>query len=92
MLKNAYLLANIGADTAENEKDLPRIRKKFGNYPIHVWDVGGNSTLDEGRLSDALPDEFARKIRAVFLRAGAGVWYSPINRFCGAIVFVLLGM
>ena len=56
MLKNAYLLANIGADTAENEKDLPRIRKKFGNYPIHVWDVGGNSTLDEGRLSDALPD------------------------------------
>ena len=56
MLKNAYLLANIDADTAESEKDLPRIRKKIGNYPIHVWDVGGNSTLDEGRLSDALPD------------------------------------
>ena len=34
MLKNAYLFAKIGADTAENEQFvLPRIAKKSGNYP-----------------------------------------------------------
>jgi hypothetical protein len=27
-------------------------------FSILVWDVGGNSTLDEGRLSEALPNEF----------------------------------
>ena len=29
MLQNAYFLAKIGADTAENERNLPKI----GNYP-----------------------------------------------------------
>ena len=33
MLKNAYLLAKIGADTAENEGNLAEILPKFGNYP-----------------------------------------------------------
>ena len=34
MLQNAYLVAKIGADTAENERHLPKICQKIGNYPI----------------------------------------------------------
>ena len=35
MPKNAYLLAKIGADTAENERNLAKNQtKKIGNYPI----------------------------------------------------------
>ena len=33
MLQNAYLLAKIGADTAENEQDFAEILPKIGNYP-----------------------------------------------------------
>ena len=33
MLKNAYLLAKIGADTAENERNFAEILPKNGNYP-----------------------------------------------------------
>ena len=34
MLQNAYLLAKIGADTAENERNFARILpEKIGSYP-----------------------------------------------------------
>ena len=33
MLQNAYLLAKIGADTAENERTFVENLPKFGNYP-----------------------------------------------------------
>ena len=33
MLQNAYLLAKIGADTAENELHFAEILPKIGNYP-----------------------------------------------------------
>ena len=33
MLQNAYFLAKIGADTAENEHHLAENLPKFGNYP-----------------------------------------------------------
>ena len=33
MLKNACLLAKIGADAAENERDFAEILPKIGNYP-----------------------------------------------------------
>ena len=33
MLQNAYLLAKIGADTAENERNFPENLPKIGNYP-----------------------------------------------------------
>ena len=32
MLNNAYLLAKIGADTAENERNLAEHLPTFGNY------------------------------------------------------------
>ena len=33
MLQNAYLLAKIGADTAENDQNFAEILPKTGNYP-----------------------------------------------------------
>ena len=33
MLQNAYFLAKIGADTAENEQHFSEILPKTGNYP-----------------------------------------------------------
>ena len=33
MLQNAYLLAKIGAETAENERIFANISPNFGNYP-----------------------------------------------------------
>ena len=33
MLQNAYLLAKISADTAENEQHFAEIWPKIGNYP-----------------------------------------------------------
>ena len=33
MLENAYFLAKIGADTAENEQHFAEILPKTGNYP-----------------------------------------------------------
>ena len=33
MLQNAYFLAKIGADTAENERIFAEILPKLGNYP-----------------------------------------------------------
>ena len=33
MLQDAYLLAKVGADTAENERNFAEILPKIGNYP-----------------------------------------------------------
>ena len=33
MLQNAYLIAKIGADTAENERNFAENLPKIGNYP-----------------------------------------------------------
>ena len=33
MLQNAYLLAKIGADAAENERNVAKFCQKIGNYP-----------------------------------------------------------
>ena len=33
MLQNAYFLAKIGADTAENEQHFAEFLPKIGNYP-----------------------------------------------------------
>ena len=33
MLQNAYVLAKIGADTAENEQHFAKNLRKTGNYP-----------------------------------------------------------
>ena len=39
MLQNAYLLAKIGADTAENERNFAEILPTTDNYPTDAHDV-----------------------------------------------------
>ena len=51
MLQNAYLLAKIGADTAENEQHFAEILPKIGNYPT------GRSTVPVDRPYDRLRPE-----------------------------------
>ena len=61
MLQNAYLVAKIGADTAENERNFAEFLPKFGNYPTGplpygrsarartswTWDAGGGDPSDK---------------------------------------------
>ena len=49
MLQNAYFLAKIGADTAENEQHFAEILPKIGNYP----------TGRAGSLEHAVPGRLA---------------------------------
>ena len=37
MLQNAYLLAKIGADTAENERHFAKILRGRGGPPAGAW-------------------------------------------------------
>ena len=37
MLQNAYFLAKIGADTAENERKFAEFFPEIGNYPTDRW-------------------------------------------------------
>ena len=49
MLQNAYLLAKIGADTAENEQHFAENLPKIGNYP-----TGPTAPRRRGRPGRAL--------------------------------------
>ena len=42
MLQNAYLLAKIGADTAENERNFAEIFPKIGTYLACAVPVGSS--------------------------------------------------
>ena len=51
MLKNAYLLSKIGADTAENEWNFAEILPKIRNYPTQhpatlLESLGGGTYAD----------------------------------------------
>ena len=52
MLQNAYLLAKIGADTAENERKFAEHLPKIGNYPGGVTRVAAKILDLYGRVSD----------------------------------------
>ena len=41
MLQNGYLLAKIGADTAENERKFAENLPKIGNYPMGSLPAAG---------------------------------------------------
>ena len=43
MLQNAYFLAKIGADTAENEQHFAEILPKIGNYGGAGFGAGGEA-------------------------------------------------
>ena len=49
MLQNAYFLAKIGADTAENEQHFAEILPKTGNYPTGPA-VAGRSLVERELL------------------------------------------
>ena len=42
MLKNAYLVAKIGADTAEHERNFTKNLPKIGNYPTGPLESDGS--------------------------------------------------
>ena len=44
MLQNAYFLAKIGADTAENEQHFAEFLPKNLNLPILFWGAGSKET------------------------------------------------
>ena len=50
MLQNAYLLAKIGADTAENERNFAEILPRIGTYP-----TGPGPCLSRPAAADASP-------------------------------------
>ena len=43
MLQNAYLVAKIGADTAENEQHFAKILRKTANYPTGRREAGADN-------------------------------------------------
>ena len=57
MLQNAYLVAKIGADTAENEQHFAEILPKIGNYPT------GRLTPRAGRAAPWPGASSARRYR-----------------------------
>ena len=68
MLKNAYFLAKIGADTAENEQNLAEILPIGRRVAVPRSDKTG--TLTEGRMtavSAALPGGLEVGARALLL-------------------------
>ena len=52
MLQNAYLLAKIGADTAENEQQFAENLPKIGHHPRQT----GSATRPTPRRASAHPD------------------------------------
>ena len=50
MLQNAYSLAKIGADTAENERNFAEFLPKIGNYPT------GSKLLEHVHAQREVPD------------------------------------
>ena len=76
MLQNAYLLAKIGADTAENEQHFAEILPKIGNYPtgplprVPGADSGAVPDLRPGGLVSR-PSCFQPRLLATFCRRGS---------------------
>ena len=71
MRQNAYLLAKIGADTAENERDFAEILPKTGNLPfaasLSVFPQYTESLVELPGHSQAL--ELRRRVRVVDLNS-----------------------
>ena len=79
MLQNAYLLAKIGADTAENERKFADILPKLGNYPTGPTTVGrpARARERERRIEKLLEldtmeiDRTFRRCRYVHIQEGS---------------------
>ena len=69
MLKNAYLLAKIGADTAENERNFAENLPEVGNYVAHRCQSGRRGVRRRygGRPEGAPMRAETRRIRGLGL-------------------------
>ena len=73
MLQNAYFLAKIGADTAENEQDFAEISPKLattlrvhhglGDSGLAGPRIGQDRSLRAAQLAHELRDKLARRAR-----------------------------
>ena len=73
MLQNAYLLAKVGADTAENEQHFAEILLKTGNYPtgprgpeVGSWLSTSWEVLSTGQISISVGRALALHLVANF--------------------------
>ena len=64
MLKNAYLLEEIFADTAENERHFAENLPKIGNYSTARQPAAGGG-VGPGRLPEPLRTEQLRRLRSL---------------------------
>ena len=64
MLQNAYVLAKIGAHTAENEQHFAENLPKIGNYPTGPgFRFEGRAAVDGRRVRVHGPRELPRPLR-----------------------------
>ena len=65
MLTDAYLLAKIGADRAENEQHFDEILPKIGNYPTgpKFFSGGSTDTLASRRRGTVVNGTFLSLVR-----------------------------
>ena len=79
MLKNAYLLAKIGADTAENERNFAENLPKIGNYPTLV--------ADRQRRAEAERQDLPGLRRRTIFASTATNFFGGETREGGEVVF-----
>ena len=72
MLQNAYFLAKIGADTAENERNFAEILPKIGSGAGRPGRCRG--TAGYSRLEAPAEKQPAWQLRGVSVVAGAREW------------------
>ena len=73
MLPNAYFLAKIGVDTAENERKFAENLPKIGNYPAAPAPAGRRDSRGSMKAPRAaLPTASQPMIRAPQLKDGSG--------------------
>ena len=68
MLQNAYFLAKIGADTAENEQHFAEILPKTGNYPTDPY-ASARRRAGPGRFRGAAPGRRRLRVCREFYEA-----------------------
>ena len=81
MLKNAYLLEKIGADTAENERNLPKFcQQRNGLGGLRLGELAPERVLEEDR--EPLGRRRSLKIGKIgnFFAKFANFWWAQKNQ------------
>ena len=80
MLKNAYLLAKIGADTVENEQHVAKILPKTGNYPTGPPNEAGARRTHPGSARAWSPQSARGRPPRAGRRSGCSFSASAVRR------------